>query len=204
MDIQRNQLRLLNVVVRKGLDQASLALLRMTGPGSPNGGIELERPVLRFIPIAAVPGITGNIEEPVVACYVGIDGDLQGHAMLLMSTASARLFTDMMLAQPLGTTQELDDMALSALTEAGNVCVSGFLNGLADDLKCRILPTPPQIVTDMAGAILETVAAHLIVTSEEVLLIETGFVGEANVPGHFLLLLDRDSRNRLIAGLDPQ
>lgn len=201
MEMERSQQRLLNVLIRKALDQASLALLRMTSQGRPDGGIELEQARIRFIPITQVPEITGDASQPVVAVYVGIEGDLHGHAMLMMTAESACRVSDMLMGQPVGTTTALDNMALSALSEAGNVCVSGFLNALSDDLKFVILPTTPQVVEDMAGAILASVAADLYLSGEDVLLIETGFVGDESVPGHFLLMLDRDSRLRMLGKL---
>lgn len=201
MELSRSHYRLLNVVIRKGVDQASLALLRMTADRERDGGIELTPASVRLVPIVDVPSITGNVGEPVVAIYVGIEGDLHGHAMLMMSLSSARLFCDMLLSEPTGTTLELDDIAISALNEAGNVCVSSFLNAISDDLNLVITPTPPQVVRDMAGAILETVVVELFLHGDEVFVIETTFVGEEKVPGHFLLLLDSESRNRLIEAL---
>jgi chemotaxis protein CheC len=195
MNLTDKEFAVLRSIVSKGLDDSSTALSSMT-----TGGIRLLDPHLEFTPLNAVPGIAGGPEKVVVAVYLGIEGDLNGHLMLLFSQANGLRVVDMLMELPPGTTGELDELGISALAETGNVCGSSFLNAISDRTGLKIVPTTPAVVVDMAGAILESVAVELYLNGDEVLVVETGFGG--GVPGHFLLMPDQDSMARLVAALE--
>jgi chemotaxis protein CheC len=195
MQLRESEYQTFLAIVRTGLANSSRALFRMT-----TGGIRLQAPHLAFLPLNVVPGIAGGPEAVVVAVYLGIEGDLNGHLMLLFTRDTALRVVDMLLEAPAGTTQDLDDLGMSALAETGNVCGSSFLNALSDRTGLRIVPTTPVVVTDMAGAILQSVVTELYLNGDEVLMVETAFNQE--VPGHFLLMPDQDSMARLIAALE--
>jgi chemotaxis protein CheC len=195
MTLREGEYQTLLAIVRKGLDDSSRALSSMT-----TGGIRLQAPRLEFLPLNVVPGIAGGPEVVVVAVYLGIEGDLNGHLMLLFTHDTALRVVDMLLEAPPGTTTTLDEIGVSALAETGNVCGSSFLNALSDRTGLKIVPTTPVVVTDMAGAILQSVVTELYLNGDEVLMVETAFNRE--MPGHFLLMPDQDSMARLIAALE--
>jgi chemotaxis protein CheC len=193
MKLEEAEFQLLYEIVKQGIHDSSAALFSMT-----TGGISLTDPKLRFVPLHLVPGIAGGPEKVVAAIYLGIQGEMGGHLMLLLEEQSARRVVDLMTESPLGTTQTLDQLAWSALAEAGNVCGSSLLNALANRTGLRLMPTIPIVTADMAGAILESVIANLYADSDEVLMVETSF---NEVPGHFLLMPDTASMDRLITAL---
>jgi chemotaxis protein CheC len=193
--LQQKEFDTLRSIVSKGLEDSSRALSRMT-----TGGIELSDSQFSFVPLDVIPGIMSSPAEVVLAVYLGIQGDMNGHLMLMFSQDSALRVVDMLCELPLGTTTVLDDLGQSALAETGNVCGTSFLNALSDRTGLRIVPTTPTILTDMAGAILQAVVTELYLNGDEVLMVETGFNGE--IPGHFLLMPDQDSMARLITALE--
>lgn len=195
MNLKESEFQALHAIVLKGLDDSSRALSSMT-----TGGVRLQDPNVEFVPLNVVPGIAGGPGAVVVAVYVGIEGDLNGHLMLVFSTTAAMRVVDMLIDAPPGTTTEIDEIGLSALAETGNVCGSSFLNALSDRTGLKIVPTTPAVVTDMAGAILEAVVTELYLNGDEVLMVETGFNNQ--IPGHFLLMPDQDSMARLVAALE--
>lgn len=195
MHLQQGELNVLQAIVSRGLADSSRSLSSMT-----TGQIELQQPNLTFQPLSRVPEVSGGPGSAVVAVYLGMEGELKGHLMLMFSEAGARGLVDLMLDQPLGTCTELDEMALSALAEAGNVCGSAFMNAISDQTGLVVTPTPPLVVQDMAGAILESVVAELYLSGDEALVIETGFNGK--VPGHFFLMPNTESMARLVAALE--
>jgi chemotaxis protein CheC len=73
----------------------------------------------------------------------------------------------MLLDLPDGSTEALATLEVSALAEAGNVAGSAFLNVLANGSHLVILPTPPVVLEDMCGAILDTLAAELALHDQE-------------------------------------
>jgi chemotaxis protein CheC len=67
-------------------------------------------------------------------------------------------------------------MEISALAEAGNVAGSFFLTTIADWAGLALPPTPPVIIHEMCGAILDTLAAELaLMENEQALMIDTQF-----------------------------
>lgn len=195
MNLTAAENRSLQEIVDRGLTDASQGISAMTG-----NAIHLSAPRMAFTPLNLVPGIAGGPAAVVVAVYLGFEGDLNGHLMLLFTEASARRVVELLLEAPPGQIQNLDDLALSALAEAGNVTGSYLLNALSGRTGFRLTPTTPAVITDMAGAILEAVVAELYLAGDEALVVETGFGGD--VTGHFLLMPDQHSMARLIAALE--
>ncbi len=195
MILQPDEYKVLYAIVEQGLADSSRALSAMT-----TGGMHLRDPRLQFVPLIAVPSIADGPASVVVAVYLGIGGDLSGHLMLLFDQIGGLQVVDMLLEQPPGTTTVLDDISVSALAETGNVCGTSFLNALSDRTGLRIIPTTPVVVTDMAGAILQSVVTELYLSGDEVLMIETTF--NEDVSGHFLLMPDQDSMAKLVAALE--
>lgn len=195
MNLDVTPYRVLYSIVEQGLNDSSRALSAMT-----TGGIRLQRPRLQFLPLKMVPSIAGGPAAVVVGIYLGIEGDVAGHVMILLTESSALQVVDMLMEAPSGTTTRLDDMGVSALSETGNVCGTAFLNALSDRTGLRIVPTTPVVVNDMAGAILASIVSELYLNGDDVLMIETSFNGD--VPGHFILMPDQDSMARLVAALE--
>lgn len=195
MQLAAAEFAILEDAIHRGLRDASQGLRTMT-----TGNVELHQPRLQFLPLHDVPGIAGGPAAVVTAVYLGVTDDLSGHLMLLFGTESALRVVDLLLDQPPGSQRDLDEIACSALAEAGNICGSQLLNALSNRTGLRVTPTTPAVVTDMAGAILQQVVAELYLAGEEVLVVETR-MGD-HIRGHFLLLPDQDSMARLVTALE--
>jgi chemotaxis protein CheC len=195
VNLTAQEQRTLEAIVHRGLEDASTALSAMTG------GMNLTAPRIEFRPLNDVPNIAGGPAVVVVAVYLGIEGDLNGHVMMLFRLEEGCKLADLMFGNPPGTSQPPpDEIALSALAEAGNVCGSSFMNVLANRTGLKVIPTTPAVLIDMAGAILQTIVTELYLSGDDALTIETGF--NEGVRGHFLLMPDHDSMARLIAALE--
>lgn len=195
MKLQQGELDILQSIVSRAMADSSASLAEMTA-----GRIRLSAPKLLCLPLNLVPSLTGGPEQVVVAVYVAMGGDLSGHVMLFFEEEKALLLADLLFGYPAGTTRSLGPLELSAIAEAGNICVSSFMNAVADVAGLKVIPTVPAVVMDMAGAILQSVVADLYQNGDEVLVAETGFSGE--VSGRFLLMPRTDSMARLIATLE--
>lgn len=195
MNLTQSEERILTEIVERGLRSASEGLCSMT-----QSAISLVSPRMQFTPLSAVPGIAGGPETVVVAVYVGLEGDLSGHLMMLFDQDSACRVAELMFEAPPGSMTQLDEMASSALAEVGNVTGASFMNALSNRTGLKVIPTTPAVITDMAGAILEAVVAELYLAGDEALVVETGFGG--GITGHFLLMPDQGSMGRLMAVLE--
>lgn len=161
----------LHDMVLQAARKAAAALSEMAGRT-----IVVESAELGWVPLAEISQIGGDPERQVVAVYLGVEGAAPGHILLALSESMAHDLVDMLLGQPVGTTRELGDLEVSALAETGNVTGSFFLNALADNGHLVLPPTPPVVIHEMCGAILDTLASDL-ATMEiaQAMVIETDF-----------------------------
>jgi chemotaxis protein CheC len=122
---------------------------------------------LRQMPVAEICQMMGGPETVSVGIYVTVSGSADGHILLMCEPKTACGLVDMMMQIPAGTTRALGEMEQSALGELGNVVGSSFLNVLADSTGLKIRPSPPTVMVDMAGALLDAVAAPILMTQDD-------------------------------------
>ena len=112
---------------------------------------------------------------------------------LLYSPPTALALVDLLLGQPPGTTTDLDEMEESAMGEVGNIMGSFFLNALSDATGLTLQPSPPAVMTDMAGAILDVAMADILQESDDALVVETSFSTEdRQIEGTLLMMPSPD------------
>jgi chemotaxis protein CheC len=173
--------------------------------------IEVQTPILRRCTAAEVLAIAGGGDAVVLAVYVGIRGSLSGHSLLIFSPADAHRLASILLAGLLGPGElpiksgdvlDFDELELSALQEAGNVTISAFLNELGMHLHEPVHPTPPQVLIEMAGAVLDAVLLDLCSEVDQVLAAKTTFSeGGLAIDGTLLVLPRADSLPVLLDAL---
>ena len=95
--------------------------------------------------------------------------------MLIHQPEIAFAITDILLGNDPGTTRSLQAMERSALAELGNIIGSSFLNAIADSLGLALRPSPPEVILDMAGAILDIAFVEILQESDDVFVAETAF-----------------------------
>jgi chemotaxis protein CheC len=161
---------------------------------------------------ADVLEMAGGAESVVLAIYLGITGSLQGHALLLFAPPDAHRLAQILLAGLLGpgelpfdpTADELvfDELEASALQEAGNITISAFLNEIGMHLHEPVQPTPPQLIIEMAGAVLDAVLLDLVTEADQVLAAKTTFSeGGRAIDGTMFVLPRPDSLQVLLDAL---
>jgi chemotaxis protein CheC len=117
------------------------------------------------------------------------EGDATGHILLVHQPEVAFAIIDMLLGNAPGSTQSLEEMEQSALAELGNVIGSSFLNAIADALGLSLRPSPPDVILDMAGAILDVAVVEILQESEDVFVSETAFgTDDRQANGTFLVI----------------
>ncbi|MEE8390221.1 MAG: hypothetical protein V3S14_05410 [Anaerolineae bacterium] len=168
--------------------QVVSGLSEMTGQAISN-----DTPRVEKIPIAQVPARAGHPEAEMVGVYLVIGGGLCGQAILILSVSSALNLVDLLMGEQPGTSTELGEMERSALAEIGNMTLSYFLNATAILANAPELlqPSPPAVMVDMLGAILDVVVTPVGAVRDDMLIVDTGFGDAAgNVQGHFWVLPD--------------
>jgi len=187
----------LGTVVDDGLQRASQGLTEMAG-----NPIEVVAARLVQLPIEVAVDLVGGPELIMAGVYMGIKGDVEGHMLLMLPHEDACRLAAMLLNQPLDRTRQLCELARSALAEAANLVGSFFLAALADATALRLLPTPPVVVLDMSGAILDTLLADLGMESREVLAIDAVFMQSMKqVSASFLVLPKQHCLDKILRSL---
>lgn len=171
-------------VIRKGTNKAIDNLSQMIGQPVEVGSFQL-----RSVPIADISQLVGGPEVTSVGIYLTVSGTADGHLMLIYDPKIACSFVDLMMMQPPNTTHTLGEMEQSALGEMGNIVGASFLNVLADDVGMSLRPSPPAVMMDMAGALLDIIAADLLMTQDEAFVAETTFTApDREISGMFFVM----------------
>ena len=171
-------------LVSLGTDNAMHGLSQMIGQD-----IEVRSFGLRRVPVAQLPEIVGGADAEAVGIYLTVSGSADGHLMLMYDPNIAYAFIDLLMMQPIGTTTSLDAMGRSALGEMGNVIGAFFLNAIADASGLDLRPSPPAVMTDMAGALLDVVISDILLSQDETYVAESTFqVSGQEISGNFLVM----------------
>jgi len=163
-------------------DQLSLLVERdIAFSGSRVGYVRLED-----LPLSHSDGA----ESPVTAVYLAFSGGIDGHVVLSMSASSSeRLSQTLLMYDADIDTPTLRYLADSMLGEIGNVAASAFLNAVADVTHLTVLPTPPCVIHDMWGAVLQSVVVEMAADQAYGILVETSLNVDGDPLGGTLVLL---------------
>jgi chemotaxis protein CheC len=144
---------------------------------------------LKRTPVAQLANVVGGAEVDAVGIYLTVTGAANGHLMLIYEPRIAYAFVDLLMGQPANTTTELDDMGRSALGEMGNIIGAFFLNAIADATGLELMPSPPAVMTDMAGALLDVVTADILLRQDDTYVAETTFTtSDREIEGQFMVM----------------
>lgn len=134
--------------------------------------------------VGQLPSLLGSAEAPMTGVLLTLRRDLGGFLMLLLPTDVA----EDLVQRLVGNASYDLSLRTSVLGELGNVVGSAFLNYLADQLEMTVLPSPPEVVEDMVGAVLSTIGAYLALHGQaEFPVIQTTFRGTDLGFGAYLL-----------------
>lgn len=139
--------------------------------------------------VSEAPQLVGGSDVVTTGVYLSVSGAASGHILILYDPETAFQLIDMLLGNPGGTTTALDEMERSVLGEIGNVMGSHFLNTLSDYTGLDLRVSPPVVMMDMAGAILDPALAELMAASDEATIVDSSFSAEGReIKGKFLVM----------------
>lgn len=171
-------------LIKKGMANAITGLSQMVGRDFEISSIDIKQ-----VPAKVMPDLLGGPEKMVVGVYIMFNGASNGHILLAHQPEFAYNILDLLLGNPPGTCKDLDEMSQSALGEMGNVTGTYFLNAVADSLGVLLNPSPPIVLLDMAGAILDIALSEILAERDDVFIAETSFhVSDRTIEGKFLIM----------------
>lgn len=136
-----------------------------------------------------VHDLLGGPETLIIGVYLGIEGTAPGQLLLAFEPNTAFKLIDMLLSQPEGTTTEIGEMEDSVLGEMGNLMGAFFLTVLGDNTAGQLMPTPPLVINDMAGSVIDAILAQMMLDADDVMAVETRFgTVDMDINGAFLVL----------------
>jgi chemotaxis protein CheC len=194
--LNRTQLDALREVANIGAGHAATALSTMTG-----GTIMINVPTLNITSMDEIAAQGIRPEEPVAAVLMHMLGDLSGQTMLLFAHEPAIRLAEMMLRRPNKSSNELGELEQSAVKEAGNILSGAYMNALSDFMGLILLPSPPSLAMDMAGAVLSTARVQFTQDREVAFCVESEFYMKdrnEHLRGLFLLLPDEPSLQAIL------
>jgi len=184
-----NLLDMLKTITDEGFRNAAKGFSVMVGHK-----IEVGNPNLELVPLLTIPSMVGGIEDDAVGVYLRFEGDMPGQIMMVIPYQKALELSDLLMGITPGSTQTLGMLERSALGELGNLCGSFFLNSIAKTVGANFRPSPPAVMVDMVGAILDVVVATVGGVSEHVLLVHANFhEGTRSVETDFWVIPDMKS-----------
>ncbi len=192
--LDEKMLEMLKNITSEGIKSAASGFSGMLGRQ-----ITVSNSSLRVVPLLSIPEIVGSPEDDAVGIYLRFEGDMMGQIMMIMPYLKAMELADLLMELPLGTTQRLGSMERSALGELGNLSGTFFLNSLAKSAGGNYLPSPPAVMVDMVGAILDVVVATAGGISENVFLMQACFMdGTRGVEANFWVIPDMVALQTLV------
>jgi len=111
--------------------------------------VEISVPHLRIIKTSELENTLINMfgGRKTVGVYLGLTNEFQGSILFVFPYESDLSLTDA-LRKNLGSSKELDEMAKSALMEAGNIVVSAYANALGSLLNTLVVLSLPSFTCD--------------------------------------------------------
>ncbi len=171
-------------LVSKGIADALSGLSQMVGQKFSITSLDI-----RQLPAKDTATLVGGSETLVVGICQEIRGDATGYLILIHDLKIAFELVDIQMGLPRGSTQGLEEIERSTLEEIGNITGSFFLNALADATGLNLMPSPPVVMIDMAGAILDITLTQIMQEQDNVLAIKITFgTISRQIRGMFLVM----------------
>jgi chemotaxis protein CheC len=162
---------LLQEIASDGVARAAEGFAGMLGEE-----VTVTPPSMRMLSLSSISSVLGGPEEEAVGVYLQAEGELPGQIILVLPLTMALELVDVLLGEPRGTTQTLGSLERSALAEVGNITGTFFLNAMAKITGLQTRPTPPAVMVDMLGAVLDVVVAVCGGGTEKVLVLQAAFL----------------------------
>lgn len=186
-----------------GAGHAATALSRLL-----NRKIDMNVPKVSVVSFDEMMEMAGGSESVIASVFLRIEGDAPGSMFFVLPLQQAEKFIHLMINDDSFSfsNQEVDELALSALQELGNILSGSYLSSLSDFTKLNLYPSVPALSIDMAGAVIGSGLLELSQVSDYAIVIDTSLNEDeetaiASVKGHFFLLPDPDSFHVIFSAL---
>lgn len=182
-----------------GAGNATTALSQMM-----NMKIDMSVPKVALVPITEIAGMIGSEETIIVGILLGMEGDVQGMMMFLLTEKSAQTIIGTLLGSAVDVANGIGEIEFSALSEIGNIIAGSYLSALSSLTGLTVFPTVPSLCVDMAGAILSVPAIEYGKIGDQVLFIETVLGEDDFLNGYIVMVPELESYGKILTSLGIQ
>jgi chemotaxis protein CheC len=164
--------------------------------------VDITLPKVNLVDFNDVADAVGGPENMIYGVLLELEGDIDGMIMFLLDKKFAHMVVNILMGGSYDSFDEMDEMALSAIMEVGNILSGAYANSIAELTGLCINLTPPSVNTDMAGALLSVPIIRFGAVGDKVLFIEENFKSdEESVMSHMILFAEVESLNLILQRL---
>lgn len=165
--------------------------------------ISIVVPRILFLPIEQVPQAVGGVDKLVVGLMLRVLGDLPSNIIFIFSQKDAIALASLLTGKQVSNSSIMTDLERSALKEVGVILANAYLGALGSFVGLGLVPTVPELIVDMAGAIVDYILIELSCESEFALLVESEFKEPTtSVTGHFFLIPNPEGLELILRSID--
>ncbi len=154
-----------------------------------NKRLEMDVPDILFLPLEEVPKVVGGQDNLVIGLVIRILGDFPSVILLIFSQEDAKKLASLMNHEDGNGKKVITEMDRSALKEIGVILANAYLGALSVFVKWGLVPSVPELIEDMAGAMVDYILIELSNVSQYALLIKSEFKeSTTRLMGNFFLV----------------
>jgi len=167
-----------------------------------NAPVDISLPKVNLVGFNEVAGAMGGAETTGYGVLVNLEGDIDGMMMFILDKRFAHQILNVLMGGMYETFDELDEIALSAIKEVGNILSAAYVNSIAELTGLRINLSIPFVSIDMIGALLSVPIVKFGAIGDKVLFIEEQFSSNREtVSSHMVLFAEIESLNLILGKL---
>ncbi len=186
--LSEQQLDAMKEVGNIGAGHAATALSQLIGKK-----IMITVPKVHCMKLLQTVEMVGGPQSLIAGVTMHVLGDISAEIVLVLPRNSAIQMASLLTKNEAEERQVLTVLEHSAIKEAGNILAGSYLNALTEFLGIILLQSVPQLVFDLAEAVVTEIGKNFL-PQTEVICIKTKFM-EANriIDGYFMLIPDSRS-----------
>ena len=196
-DLDVIQMDVLREIGNIGAGNAATSLSVMLGQS-----VDMTLPNVNLLEFNEAHNAVGGAEALTYGVLVPLEGDVTGMIMFLLEKNFAHLILNILMGESFHSFDEMDEIALSAIREVGNILSAAYVNSIAELTGLSIELSVPSVSIDMAGALLSVPIIRFGTIGDKVLFIEENFSSnEESVASHMILFAEIESLNLILSKL---
>lgn len=164
--------------------------------------MDIALPRVNLIEFNDVTNAMGGPEVLTYGVLLSLSGEIDGMIMFLLNKDFAHLMLNALMGESYASFDEMDEMALSAIREVGNILSAAYVKSIAELTGLDIQMSVPEVSIDMAGALLSVPIIKFGAVGDRVLFIEENFQSTtASVASNMILFAEPASLGLMLSKL---